>query len=542
VVDSFIVAGSDGIAVRLAEDLVAVGERAVVIARDMEPRFRARLEGGGVRVLRGDARDVADLRAAGLTTATGIAIVEEDDVANLHAALAARGARSDIRLVVRMFNEELGSRLEGLFPRARTLSASAIAAPAFVAAALQTSQRIVIAGRPYEVRALTSNDDPALALPLATIDPHPGAPRLFPAAAEGVLALVPHDPDDENGSAIEVAAEELRQATSLAASILTRVGALARLFDRRLLALLALLAFVVTAAALTWSASTHYDLLDSAYFAITTASTTGYGDITPLHDNAALKLGVMGLMLVGALSLALVYALVTDAIVGARLSRSLGERPRPRRDHVVVLGLGRVGQRVIRDLVARRIPCIAVDRDEAAPGVQAARQLRVPVALADVATPGALDALFLEHCRCLMALTDDDGANLAAALGGRALRPDLRVVLRLFDHDLAERVETAFSIHGSRSVSSLAAPAFAAALSDRRVLATIPVGTQAVTVAELVAAAERTVADLERAAHGSARVIALGSHWSPSPDDLVGTGEVIVAIGSPAGLAALMRA
>ena len=133
-----------------------------------------------------------------------------------------------------------------------------------------------------------------------------------------------------------------------------------------------------------WSASTHYGLLDGAYFAVTTVSTTGYGDITPLNDGAALKLGVMGLMLLGALALALVYALITDAVVGVRLARSLGERPRPRRDHVVVLGLGRIGQRVVEDLVAHRIQCIAVERNEHAPGVHAARRLRVPVVLSDV--------------------------------------------------------------------------------------------------------------------------------------------------------------
>src|SRR5205807_8925793 len=109
--------------------------------------------------------------------------------------------------------------------------------------------------------------------------------------------------------------------------------------------------------------------------------------------------------------------------------------------------------------------------------------------------------------RCLMAVTDDDAANLAAGLSARTLAPDVRVVLRLFDHDLAARVETAFAIHVSRSVSSLAAPAFAAALSDRRALATIPVGAQAVTVAEL-SAPEGTVAELERAAGGEVRVIA----------------------------------
>jgi Trk K+ transport system NAD-binding subunit len=141
-----------------------------------------------------------------------------------------------------------------------------------------------------------------------------------------------------------------------------------------------------------------------------------------------------------------------------------------------------------------------------------------------------------------MVVTNDDAANLGAALNARALRPDVRVVLRLFDHDLAHRVESAFSIHVSRSVSSLAAPAFTAALSDRRALATIPIGgSEAVTVAELSAPAGRTLAQLEQAADGEAKVIAFGRRWSPRPDDAVQSNEPVVAVGSPAGLAAMTR-
>jgi hypothetical protein len=116
------------------------------------------------------------------------------------------------------------------------------------------------------------------------------------------------------------------------------------------------------------------------------------------------------------------------------------------------------------------------------------------------------------------------------------------VVLRLFDHDLAQRVESAFSIDVSRSLSSLAAPVFAAALSDRRTLATIPVGAQAVTVAELGAPAGRMVSELERAADGEARVIALAGTWSPRADARAEPGQTLVAVGSPAGLAALAQA
>jgi Trk K+ transport system NAD-binding subunit len=124
--ETYIVAGSDGIAVRLAEELVALGERVVVLSHDMKPRFRTHLETLDIRVIAGDARDVADLRTAGLETAAALAIVEEDDVAN-----------------------------------------------------------------PFEVRALSAEDDMQGVLAVASFDASSGTATLFPDPAPGVLALVP---------------------------------------------------------------------------------------------------------------------------------------------------------------------------------------------------------------------------------------------------------------------------------------------------------------------------------------------------------------
>ena len=84
-----------------------------------------------------------------------------------------------------------------------------------------------------------------------------------------------------------------------------------------------------------------------------------------------------------------------------------------------------------------------------------------------------------------MVLSTDDVTNLETALLGRACTADLRVVLRLFDGDFADRVKHAFDIDQFRSVSYLAAPAFAAAMFGREVIDTIPVGRRVLLVAEL---------------------------------------------------------
>ena len=66
-----------------------------------------------------------------------------------------------------------------------------------------------------------------------------------------------------------------------------------------------------------------------------------------------------------------------------------------------------------------------------------------------------------------MALTSDDLVNLEFALAARRLQPELRVVLRIFDPRLAERLDRGIELDLTRSVSALAAPAFSAALLGR---------------------------------------------------------------------------
>jgi Trk K+ transport system NAD-binding subunit len=92
----------------------------------------------------------------------------------------------------------------------------------------------------------------------------------------------------------------------------------------------------------------------------------------------------------------------------------------------------------------------------------------------------------VHRCRAVLALTGDDAANLEAALEARALAPDVRVVLRLFDDDFATQVYRTFTNAASRSVSYLAAPAFAAALMGREVLGTLSVYRHVVLIAEFV--------------------------------------------------------
>ena len=103
------------------------------------------------------------------------------------------------------------------------------------------------------------------------------------------------------------------------------------------------------------------------------------------------------------------------------------------------------------------------------PFVNLLRQMDVPVIVADARQREVLKQAGVEHASALVACTQDDLTNLDIALDARELNPTVKVVMRMFDADLAKKIERGFGIHTAFSVSALAAPAFAAAATRANV-------------------------------------------------------------------------
>jgi hypothetical protein len=123
------------------------------------------------------------------------------------------------------------------------------------------------------------------------------------------------------------------------------------------------------------------------------------------------------------------------------------------------------------------------------------------------------------------------------------------VVLRLFDGEFADRVQRAFSIDISRSVSYLAAPAFAAAMLGRHVIATIPVRRRVLLVAEVPVgpdspAEHQTVSSINRDHEVRLLAIRTGKDtqvlWRPSEGRPLRRTDVLVVVASRAGLSRLL--
>jgi Trk K+ transport system NAD-binding subunit len=192
---------------------------------------------------------------------------------------------------------------------------------------------------------------------------------------------------------------------------------------------------------------------------------------------------------------------------------------------------------------------VVIDRNADARGIPVARELGVPYIIGEANRAETLRAASVQTCRALVVVSTDDAVNLETALRARSLKEDVRVVLRLFDGDFADRVQRAFGITISRSVSYLAAPAFAAAMLEREVVGTIPVGRRVLLIAEVPVCAGadldgRPLADAYRVSE--TRIIGLVTDarattwWRPDPAYRLAPDDVLLVVATRAGLGTLL--
>jgi len=139
------------------------------------------------------------------------------------------------------------------------------------------------------------------------------------------------------------------------------------------------------------------------------------------------------------------------------------------RDHIVVCGLGKVGCRVVKELLRLGEEVVGIERDVAGPFLEEMRRMNVPVLLGDARQREMLEQAGVREASAIVVCTQDDLTNLDIALDARELHPGIKVVLRMFDAQLAERARRGFGIRTAFSTSALAAPVFAAAATRAQI-------------------------------------------------------------------------
>ncbi len=477
-----IVSGDDALATTIVEELNTAGESIVKVATP------------------------AELAGAGVAHAIAVICAGDDDAINLEIALLARRANPHVRVVARLANSVLREAVADDNGPGAILDVAELTAPSVVEACLaRKAHPIDAAGIELLVCDAEAPRDGTLReiygdlAPVAVIhgkgSPAPG--KLVPCPGRD-LTVHAGDWTAMIGSAEELANRGIK--TPRPDRTRTHRSRLRRAFDsvrmlrnevnpmfyRALAAAMTL--WIGSTAVLRFSYQTPPGMtwIDALYFSTETVATVGYGDFSFMHQPTWLRLFSIMLMFAGVTTTALLVAFVADLLLSRRFAHSAGRRQaRHLRNHIIVVGLGSFGIRVVSDLTAAGYDVAVIERDENSRFLSSAAELDVPVIFGDATLRQTLESARVDHARAVAVLTQDDMVNIETGIVLREMlgprvrpevhRPDVPIVLRIYDRKLGSSVAQRFGFEHVRSTVDLAVPWFIGAAMGLQVLGTFSV-------------------------------------------------------------------
>ena len=167
-------------------------------------------------------------------------------------------------------------------------------------------------------------------------------------------------------------------------------------------------------------------LLDAFYYTVVTASTVGYGDATPLTQEA--RLFALTVVVLGTASFAVALGSVLGPVIEARFARALGNMTDTDydllEDHVVVLGYGDLTEPLLEELGDETFVIVTADESVAT----RYRDREIRVILGDPSEDEPLIDAGIEEARAVVAATESDAEDAFAILTARELNPEARIV------------------------------------------------------------------------------------------------------------------
>ena len=387
-----------------------------------------------------------------------VVVLSKDDHVSLRLALIIENARPGIPLVVTVFGSIVASQLQRAVPTARVMSMGAVVVPS-------------LAGPCFDRRLLSVSRRPEGLMGVKL-------------GEDDVPELVPIEPYRAPASK--------RLATNIRA-LLSPFELSARIMLAGLVGFLLILVLDMAVLAIALEES----LVEAFYSATKTIVTVGPN---PLVDDAPSWLKIFSaLAMLAALGFTAIFtAGVVDRLLSRRLTAIVGRRSVPRRDHVVVVGLGQVGLRLCMLLRELGVPVLAVEVDPESYHVNRAKDYKIPVVIGRGGSRFLLRRLCLGRARALAAVTSDEVENISIVVAALGMRSDLRTILRAGRGEVVNETRSRCSIGVVRDVYRIGGTLMAAAalgleaeeafLHDKTVYLIYPNGRIEPFVADLEAA------------------------------------------------------
>jgi Trk K+ transport system NAD-binding subunit len=486
--------------------------REIIVSGDdaLAKTIAEELRGAGARIIQ--ITTAADLLGAGVHRARAVVCAGPDDAVNLEIALLAREYSPTVRVVARLSNDVLHEAVDAVNGPGAILDVADLAAPSVVEAVLsRNAHQFDTAGIEFVVWGAEAPCDATLRelyadlAPVAVVHgknaPSPG--EVVPCPGRD-LQVYAGDWTSMIGVKDELEARGItvppRTATRSRYSRVRRaiyaVRAMRDDLNPMAVASLGFALFLTLGSTAVVRFSWQHprmSWIDALYFTSETITTVGYGDFSFAHESPWLRLFGVGLMWGGAIVTAILVAFLADLLLSRRFVKMAGaRRARRMRDHIVVVGLGSIGIRVVRDLTAAGYNVVVIEQDENHRFLSTVAELDVPVIFGDPTMRQTLESARVDRARGVAVVNHQDMKNIETGivlleiLGSDTEVP---IVMRVQGRALSTAVNRRFGFENVRSIVDLAAPWFIGAAMGLQVLGTFWVGQRSFMVGGMLVAA-----------------------------------------------------
>ncbi|KUK82420.1 MAG: TrkA-N domain protein, partial [Pelotomaculum thermopropionicum] len=184
--------------------------------------------------------------------------------------------------------------------------------------------------------------------------------------------------------------------------------------------------------------------LDAVWLTVITITTVGFGDIVPrtqLGRAIALFVVVGGVWLFTYVLSNIFSALIEGHLIDFWGKRRMMKKIAAMKNHVVVCGIGRVGQEVVTELNNHRTPLVVIDKDEQK--LKELREAEVLFVTGDATDDKILLLARVEYAAGIIITLPDDAANLFVTISAKDLNPGIRIITRANSPENVDKIKRA---------------------------------------------------------------------------------------------------
>ncbi len=205
---------------------------------------------------------------------------------------------------------------------------------------------------------------------------------------------------------------------------------------KRIIIFIILILTVLVVGTLGYMRIENLVFLDALYMAVITLSTVGFKEVVALSTagqwfTIALVAGGITVITV---TLAMFTSLILEGEVGEYLNRrKMDKKIKSLRNHIIVCGLGRLGEEVVRNLVETRTDFVLIENTQEKVHKLTKEIGEFPYLIDDAEDTKALESAGVQRASTLISCLGADSLNLFVVITAREANPDLTIVSEVID-------------------------------------------------------------------------------------------------------------